>query len=65
MLYVLDLFCRSLWKGQLYLQPESVILETGTNILYSPVTHPRNTAFPTVLPEGYAPLMQNEHLNPN
>lgn len=65
MLYELDLFCRSLWKGQLYLQPESVILEADSNILHSPVTHPRNTAFPTAVPECYAPLMQNEHQNPN
>lgn len=65
MLYVLGLFCRSLWKGQLYLQPESVILEADRNILHSPVTYLRNTTFPTALPEGYAPLMQYEHQNPN
>lgn len=36
-LYVLGLFCRSLWKGHLYLQPVSVILEADGNILHSPV----------------------------
>lgn len=64
-LYVLGLFCRSVWKGQLYLPPESVILEADSNILHSPVIPLTNTAFPAALPEGYAPLMQYEHQNPN
>lgn len=64
-LYVLGLFCKSLWKGQLYPPPESVILEADSNILHSPVIPLRNTASPTALPEDYAPLMQYEHQNPN